>query len=176
MWSRGRCHACIVLTRRTVVLRMTGLSALLARRVLASARTLTLLLTPQVLMIRDQFHTLADVIVAGLRSPEGFNGVSCAPSSSISPRRSLTSLTLHLASLSILVRQSNLQTVAAPSPKSGLINGRGVYNCSAAPANSTCTQQSPIELHFPPNQRIRLRMINMGTHGGFSTLSMRLEV
>ncbi|KAL8279938.1 hypothetical protein RQP46_007788 [Phenoliferia psychrophenolica] len=58
-------------------------------------------------------------------------------------------------------------SVIAPSPQSGLINGVGVYNCTGAPAGSTCTERTPVELTFPPNKRIRLRLVNAGTHAFF---------
>ncbi|KAL8283587.1 hypothetical protein RQP46_005382 [Phenoliferia psychrophenolica] len=59
-------------------------------------------------------------------------------------------------------------TIIAPSPKSGLINSVGIFNCTAAPSDSTCTQRTePLELVFAPQTRIRLRLINAGTHAQF---------
>ncbi|KAM0747811.1 Cupredoxin [Meredithblackwellia eburnea MCA 4105] len=58
-------------------------------------------------------------------------------------------------------------TFIAPSPKSGLINGAGVFNCSLAPEGSTCNTKAPIELVFPPNKKIRLRFVNAGSHAQF---------
>ncbi|KAM0750907.1 hypothetical protein T439DRAFT_314292 [Meredithblackwellia eburnea MCA 4105] len=58
-------------------------------------------------------------------------------------------------------------TPIAPSPKSGLINGEGVYNCTFAPAGSSCVQKSVPEYVFPPGKKIRLRLINGGSHAMF---------
>ncbi|KAG0653711.1 laccase, multicopper oxidase, benzenediol:oxygen oxidorectuctase [Rhodotorula mucilaginosa] len=58
----------------------------------------------------------------------------------------------------------------APSPKSNVVNGRGLYNCSFAAAGRTCNQltQSDLpELRFPPNKRVRLRFIHEGSHPPF---------
>jgi len=60
------------------------------------------------------------------------------------------------------------QTFLAPSPNSQLINGQGIYNCSLSPrTSSTCTQRRQLnlpELVFPPDSRIRLRVIHSGAH------------
>ncbi|KAK4702095.1 hypothetical protein P7C70_g4127, partial [Phenoliferia sp. Uapishka_3] len=57
----------------------------------------------------------------------------------------------------------HLQTIVAPSPKSGLINSVGIFDCSFAPAGSTCEQKTkPLELIYPSNTKIRLRLINAG--------------
>lgn len=89
-------------------------------------------------------------IVDGLLTAAGFEGVSGQPQ-----RSSFLSLT------------APLQTIIAPSPKSGLINGEGVFNCTLAPLLSKCQQKSPLEFIFPPGKRIRLRLVNAGTHAMF---------
>ncbi|KAK4701643.1 hypothetical protein P7C70_g4588, partial [Phenoliferia sp. Uapishka_3] len=59
-------------------------------------------------------------------------------------------------------------TIVAPSPKSGLINSVGIFDCSFAPTGSTCEQKiKPLELVYPSNTKIRLRLINAGTHALF---------
>ncbi|GAA5867302.1 hypothetical protein JCM3774_003538 [Rhodotorula dairenensis] len=61
-------------------------------------------------------------------------------------------------------------SAVAPSPKSNVINGRGLYNCSFAPAGEMCrqlTQSDMPELRFPPNKRVRLRFIHEGAHPPF---------
>jgi FtsP/CotA-like multicopper oxidase with cupredoxin domain len=60
-------------------------------------------------------------------------------------------------------------TVAAPSPQSGLINGHGVYNCSALSSTNTdnCTTVNPPEFTLEPNAKTRFRLINGGSHVQF---------
>ncbi|GAA5967216.1 hypothetical protein JCM21900_003585 [Sporobolomyces salmonicolor] len=58
-------------------------------------------------------------------------------------------------------------TFKAPSPQSGLINGRGQWNCSFATVLDTCNELPPLVFTFPPDQRIRLRFIHVGQHPVF---------
>ncbi|GAA6020611.1 hypothetical protein JCM8202_006323 [Rhodotorula sphaerocarpa] len=67
----------------------------------------------------------------------------------------------------LLSPQGSNHTFIAPSPKSGLINGAGIYDCSQASRDRACdqkTQRDLPELVFPPNKRIRLRFIYAGAH------------
>ena len=49
-----------------------------------------------------------------------------------------------------------------PIPDSGLISGRGRYNCSAAPLGSKCDPNAPLAVYkFKKGKRYRLRLINM---------------
>ncbi|SCV71194.1 BQ2448_2782 [Microbotryum intermedium] len=69
---------------------------------------------------------------------------------------------------SLLVNGSFQGSALAPSPNSGLINGRGRYNCSFAPGGSKCTDDSPYtEFNFPQGSRVRLRLINPSAHAQF---------
>lgn len=105
-------------------------------------------------MLHDHYHELSEVITEGLLSPEGFNGVSL-------PRLTLP------CSGNLTSRDLDFQSAIAPSPKSNVINGRGLYNCSFAATGQTCNQltQSDLpELRFPPNKRVRLRFIHEGSH------------
>ncbi|GAA5905480.1 hypothetical protein JCM8208_004293 [Rhodotorula glutinis] len=69
---------------------------------------------------------------------------------------------------SLLSPQGLNGTFLAPSPNSQLINGHGIYNCSLSPRTSSkCTQRRQLdlpELVFPPDSRIRLRLIHSGAH------------
>ncbi|KAI0033491.1 Cupredoxin [Vararia minispora EC-137] len=58
-------------------------------------------------------------------------------------------------------------SAAAPSPQSGLINGVGVYNCSAVTDGTACTMMSYPELNITPNVKTRFRIINGGSHAQF---------
>jgi FtsP/CotA-like multicopper oxidase with cupredoxin domain len=60
-------------------------------------------------------------------------------------------------------------TTVAPSPQSGLINGRGVYNCSALSSTDTtnCVSLTPPEFVLEPNAKTRIRLINGGSHAQF---------
>ncbi|KIM77718.1 multicopper oxidase [Piloderma croceum F 1598] len=58
-------------------------------------------------------------------------------------------------------------TAAAPSPQSGLINGHGVYNCSALSSTVNCTTLTPPEIIVAPNAKTRFRLINSGSHAQF---------
>ncbi|KIM76075.1 multicopper oxidase [Piloderma croceum F 1598] len=58
-------------------------------------------------------------------------------------------------------------TTAAPSPQSGLINGHGVYNCSALSTTDNCTTLTPPEFVVEPNAKTRFRLINGGSHVQF---------
>ena len=49
-----------------------------------------------------------------------------------------------------------------PIPDSGLINGKGRYNCSAAPEGSKCMPNAPLAVYqFEKGKRYRLRIINI---------------
>jgi len=55
-----------------------------------------------------------------------------------------------------------------PIPDSGLINGRGRYNCANAPAGSQCNSNSPLSnFNFVPGRRYRLRLINTSAFAAF---------
>ncbi|GAA5907730.1 hypothetical protein JCM5296_007454 [Sporobolomyces johnsonii] len=58
-------------------------------------------------------------------------------------------------------------TFKAPSPQTGLINGRGQWDCSFATTLDTCNELAPLEFTFPPDQRIRLRFMHVGSHPVF---------
>ncbi|EIM91340.1 uncharacterized protein STEHIDRAFT_152988 [Stereum hirsutum FP-91666 SS1] len=60
-------------------------------------------------------------------------------------------------------------TAAAPSPQSGLLNGEGMFNCSAiADTDSTeCTDTSYPEITVTANAKTRFRLINGGSHAQF---------
>ena len=48
-----------------------------------------------------------------------------------------------------------------PIPDSGLISGRGRYNCSAAPPGSKCDSDAPLAVYkFEKGKKYRLRLIN----------------
>jgi hypothetical protein len=47
-----------------------------------------------------------------------------------------------------------------PVPNSGLINGKGVFNCANVQGNLPCKEGERAILHFVPNRRYRLRIIN----------------
>ncbi|KAG0002957.1 hypothetical protein BGZ65_002166 [Modicella reniformis] len=49
-----------------------------------------------------------------------------------------------------------------PVPNSGLINGKGVFDCSKVQGNLPCAQGERAVIHFVPNRRYRLRIINTG--------------
>jgi hypothetical protein len=49
-----------------------------------------------------------------------------------------------------------------PVPDSGLINGNGRYNCSAAPEGSKCKSNAPLAVYqFEKGKKYRLRLINI---------------
>ena len=49
-----------------------------------------------------------------------------------------------------------------PIPDSGLISGKGRYNCSAAPEDSKCKSNAPLAVYkFEKGKKYRLRLINM---------------
>lgn len=100
----------------------------------------------QIVIVKDNFHDLSTTIAAGLQG-SGYDGVNIflvsAWPAALTPSKSL----------------------AAPSPKAGIINGIGVYNCSYAPKESICTENSPPEITLPASSRVRLRLINAASHG-----------
>ncbi|POY71092.1 hypothetical protein BMF94_5849 [Rhodotorula taiwanensis] len=70
----------------------------------------------------------------------------------------------------LLTAQGFNGSAIAPSPKSMVINGVGIYNCDFATVNDTCRQLTQLdlpELRFPPNKRVRLRFIHEGAHPPF---------
>ncbi|SCZ99530.1 BZ3500_MvSof-1268-A1-R1_Chr3-1g06069 [Microbotryum saponariae] len=69
---------------------------------------------------------------------------------------------------SLLVNGSFQGSALTPSPNSGLINGRGRYDCSFAPEGSVCTDNATLtEFKFPKGSRVRLRLINSAAHAQF---------
>ncbi|SNX83691.1 related to FET5 - multicopper oxidase [Melanopsichium pennsylvanicum] len=72
----------------------------------------------------------------------------------------------------LLSAQGYNGTAAAPSPQSGLINGKGQFNCTALARAKTKQPGMPsqcIQLKAPsasvvPNKRYRFRFINTGSH------------
>ncbi|KAJ1552837.1 hypothetical protein HK405_009845, partial [Cladochytrium tenue] len=54
-----------------------------------------------------------------------------------------------------------------PMFDSGLINGRGVYDCEHDPTVALCVQQSPPVYEFAANKTHRLRLINEASYAGF---------
>lgn len=58
-----------------------------------------------------------------------------------------------------------MQSIATPSPDSVLINGLGQANCTGAPFGQFCVKMQIPEIHVPRNKRIRMRIINPGSHG-----------
>ena len=49
-----------------------------------------------------------------------------------------------------------------PIPDSGLISGKGRYNCSAAPEGSKCDSDAPLAVYkFEKGKKYRLRLISM---------------
>lgn len=96
---------------------------------------------------------MSDTIVEALLSPRGYNHVR--------------SHSAHMCASLTVAHPERPQTFIAPSPKSGLINGAGIYDCSQASRDRACdqkTQRDLPELVFPPNKRIRLRFIYAGAH------------
>ncbi|CAG8466167.1 7875_t:CDS:2 [Funneliformis mosseae] len=56
-----------------------------------------------------------------------------------------------------------------PIPDSGLISGKGRYDCSAAPKDSKCTPNAPLATYkFKKGRRYRLRLINTSTEYFFT--------
>ncbi|SCV71129.1 BQ2448_2717 [Microbotryum intermedium] len=95
----------------------------------------------QIVMVTDNYHELSASIMDRLRSPRGVYGASTAQSSS------------------------------APTPKSGLLLGRGDFDCSNRTntlKGHSCTKQSVYgEIVVPAGSRTRLRVINAGSHAFF---------
>ncbi|ETW83287.1 multicopper oxidase [Heterobasidion irregulare TC 32-1] len=58
-------------------------------------------------------------------------------------------------------------TAAAPSPQSGLINGKGVFDCSQLTDSTGCSTPSFPEFTVEPNAKTRFRLINGGSHAQF---------
>ncbi|KAG0365316.1 Cupredoxin [Gamsiella multidivaricata] len=54
-----------------------------------------------------------------------------------------------------------------PVPNNGLINGRGTFNCSNVQGDLPCVQGERAVIHFVPNRRYRLRIINSGAAAPF---------
>ncbi|KAG9079696.1 laccase, multicopper oxidase, benzenediol:oxygen oxidorectuctase [Ceratobasidium sp. 370] len=58
-------------------------------------------------------------------------------------------------------------SIAAPSPNSALINGRGTWDCATYGNSSTCFTQTPVEIQVVPNKKYRFRLINSAAHAMF---------
>ncbi|QRV98945.1 Multicopper oxidase [Ceratobasidium sp. AG-Ba] len=58
-------------------------------------------------------------------------------------------------------------SIAAPSPNSALINGRGTWDCATYGNSSTCFTQTPTEIQVLPNKKYRFRLINSAAHAMF---------
>ncbi|KAG8775201.1 laccase, multicopper oxidase, benzenediol:oxygen oxidorectuctase [Ceratobasidium sp. 428] len=58
-------------------------------------------------------------------------------------------------------------SIAAPSPNSALINGRGTWDCETYGNSSTCFTQTPNEIQVLPNKKYRFRLINSAAHAMF---------
>ncbi|QRV76916.1 Multicopper oxidase [Ceratobasidium sp. AG-Ba] len=58
-------------------------------------------------------------------------------------------------------------SIAAPSPNSALINGRGIWDCATYGNSSTCFTQTPTEIQVVPNKKYRFRLINSAAHAMF---------
>ncbi|KNE97208.1 hypothetical protein PSTG_09470 [Puccinia striiformis f. sp. tritici PST-78] len=59
-------------------------------------------------------------------------------------------------------------SLAAPSPNTALLNGVGFFNCEKYADGKPCkTNNNPLEIRVPPNQRSRLRLIHAGSHALF---------
>jgi FtsP/CotA-like multicopper oxidase with cupredoxin domain len=67
----------------------------------------------------------------------------------------------------LLSANGYMGSAVAPSPQSSLINGRGVYNCSALSSTDNCTTLTPPEIIVAPNAKTRFRLINSGSHAQF---------
>jgi hypothetical protein len=113
-------------------------------------------------LISRRYHTASDVIIGALNTADGFNGVGLPPFCITG-----TSLTVF----------PFFQSAAAPSPKSGLINGYATYNCDYSAADEPCIQHTKLrELVFPPDAKIRLRFVNAGGHREPLVLSRFLSI
>ncbi|KAJ3332451.1 hypothetical protein HDU76_000214 [Blyttiomyces sp. JEL0837] len=56
-----------------------------------------------------------------------------------------------------------------PVPESGLINGKGRYNCTFAPRTSKCVDNAPLEVvNVVPGKRYRIRLINTSAMSSFT--------
>ncbi|KAB5588854.1 hypothetical protein CTheo_7708 [Ceratobasidium theobromae] len=58
-------------------------------------------------------------------------------------------------------------SLAAPSPNSAMINGRGTWDCATYGNSSTCFTQTPFEIQVVPNKKYRFRLINSAAHAMF---------
>ncbi|QRV98963.1 Multicopper oxidase [Ceratobasidium sp. AG-Ba] len=58
-------------------------------------------------------------------------------------------------------------SIAAPSPNSALINGKGTWDCATYGNSSTCFTQTPTEIQVLPNKKYRFRLINSAAHAMF---------
>ncbi|QRW13512.1 Multicopper oxidase [Ceratobasidium sp. AG-Ba] len=58
-------------------------------------------------------------------------------------------------------------SIAAPSPNSALINGRGTWDCATYGNSSTCFTQTPTDIQVLPNKKYRFRLINSAAHAMF---------
>ncbi|KAB5592773.1 hypothetical protein CTheo_3757 [Ceratobasidium theobromae] len=69
---------------------------------------------------------------------------------------------------SALLSPSGYQgSLAAPSPNSALINGKGIWDCATYGNSSTCFTQTPYEIRVVPNKKYRFRFINSASHAMF---------